>query len=82
MFPKKGILQVGSDADIVIFDPNYDHAISAETHHSNVDYTVYEGWKCKGGVRLTLLRGKVISENGELKGDAGDGRFIPREAKI
>ncbi len=81
LFPRKGILQVGSDADIVIFDPNYQHTISAKTHHSKVDYTVYEGWKCKGGAILTMLRGKVISERGELKGDPGFGHFISRKPK-
>ena len=81
LFPKKGILQVGSDADILIFDPNYEHTISAEKLNSNVDYTVYEGWKCNGGVITTMLRGDIISEKGELKGKPGKGRFLPRKPR-
>lgn len=81
IWPKKGILQVGSDADILIFDPDYQHTITASTHHSNADYTVYEGWECKGGAILTMLRGKIISEKGELKGKPGYGHFLPRKPK-
>ena len=51
MFPKKGTIAVGSDADIVIFDPNEKHTLSAETHHMNVDYSGYEGWEVTGKVK-------------------------------
>jgi dihydropyrimidinase len=78
IFPKKGTIAVGSDADIVIFDPNREQTISAATHHMRVDYSAYEGWKVKGVTEVVLSRGKVIVENGEWKGRAGDGRFVRR----
>ena len=57
MFPRKGTIAVGSDADIVIFDPNEKHTLSAKTHHMNVDYCGYEGWEVTGKVKTVLLRG-------------------------
>jgi len=78
LFPKKGTIAVGSDADIVIFDPNREQTISAATHHMRVDYSAYEGWTVKGVTETVLSRGGVIVENGEFKGKPGDGRFIKR----
>ncbi len=78
LFPKKGTIAVGSDADIVIFDPNREQTISATTHHMRVDYSAYEGWTVTGVTEVVLSRGNVIVENGEWKGKAGDGRFIKR----
>ena len=78
MFPKKGTIAVGSDADIVIFDPEKEHTFGVENEHMNVDYSTYEGWKVKGKVETVLSRGKVIIENGEYKGRAGDGEFLKR----
>jgi dihydropyrimidinase len=78
LFPKKGTIAVGSDADIVIFDPNREQTISAATHHMRVDYSAYEGWKVKGVTETVLSRGKVIVENGEFKGKNGDGQFLKR----
>ena len=78
MFPKKGTIAVGSDADIVIFDPSVEHTFGVENEHMNVDYSTYEGWKVKGKVETVLSRGKVVIENGEYKGKAGDGQFIKR----
>jgi dihydropyrimidinase len=80
LFPKKGTIAVGSDADIVIFDPNREQTISAATHHMRVDYSAYEGWKVKGVTEIVLSRGNVIVENGEWKGKTGAGRFIKRGA--
>jgi dihydropyrimidinase len=80
LFPKKGTIAVGSDADIVIFDPNREQTISAATHHMRVDYNAYEGWKVKGVTEIVLSRGQVIVENGEWKGKTGAGRFIKRGA--
>jgi dihydropyrimidinase len=78
LFPRKGTIAVGSDADIVIFDPNREQTISASTHHMRVDYSAYEGWTVKGVTDVVLSRGKVIVENGEWKGKAGAGQFLKR----
>jgi dihydropyrimidinase len=78
MFPKKGTIAVGSDADIVIFDPEKEHTFGVENEHMNVDYSTYEGWRVKGKVETVLSRGKVIIENGAHTGKAGDGQFLKR----
>ncbi|MDA3615851.1 dihydropyrimidinase [Polluticaenibacter yanchengensis] len=78
MFPKKGTIAVGSDADIVIFDPNETHTISAKTHHMNVDYSGYEGWQVNGKVKTVLLRGQVAIDNNECLIPKGYGQFIKR----
>jgi dihydropyrimidinase len=80
LFPKKGTIAVGSDADIVIFDPNREQTIGAATHHMRVDYSAYEGWRVRGVTETVLSRGRVIVENNEFKGKAGAGRFIKRGA--
>src|SRR5256712_806902 len=78
LFPKRGTIAIGSDADIVIFDPDREQTISAQTHHMNVDYSAYEGRKIRGVVTTVLSRGKVVIEQGEYKGKAGEGRFLKR----
>jgi dihydropyrimidinase len=78
MFPKKGCVAIGSDADLVIFDPNEEHTISAKTHHMNVDYSAYEGWRLKGKVKTTILRGQVAIANGEVRIEKGYGQFVKR----
>ncbi|WP_309640482.1 dihydropyrimidinase [Flavobacterium sp.] len=78
MFPKKGTIAIGSDADIVIFDANETHTLSAKTHHMNVDYSGYEGWEVKGKVKTVLLRGQVVIDNNECKVSKGYGQFIKR----
>jgi len=78
LFPKKGTIAVGSDADIVIFDAEKEHTFSVAHEHMNVDYSSYEGWKVKGKVETVLSRGRVVIENGEHKGKQGDGQFLKR----
>ena len=78
MFPRKGTIAVGADADILIFDPNEKHKLSAKTHHMNVDYSAYEGWEITGKVKTVLLRGKVAIENNHCQIDKGFGKFIKR----
>jgi dihydropyrimidinase len=78
MFPKKGTIAPGSDADIVIFDPNEKHTLSAKTHHMNVDYSGYEGRELTGKVKTVLLRGKVAIDNNECKIEKGYGQFVKR----
>ncbi|MEX1187798.1 MAG: dihydropyrimidinase [Bacteroidia bacterium] len=85
MFPKKGTIAVGSDADIMLFDPNETHILSAKTHHMNVDYSGYEGRELKGKVKTVLLRGQVAIDNNDCKIQKGYGKFIKRnkvEGKI
>lgn len=78
MFPSKGTIAVGSDADIVIFDPGEKHVISARNHHMNVDYSAYEGWQVTGKVKTVLLRGQVAIENGKCLLQKGYGKFVKR----
>jgi dihydropyrimidinase len=78
MYPRKGSISVGADADIVIYDPNRRHTISAATHHMDVDYSCYEGRTVQGGSDIVLSRGSVIVRNGEFTGRKGHGRFIKR----
>ena len=76
LFPRKGIIQVGSDADLLILDPRGDRVITARDHHSNAGYTLFEGWEVKGRPWMTLLRGKVLLDQGELRQLPGVGQFI------
>lgn len=78
MFPQKGIIGVGSDADIVLFDPNEKHVISASSHHMNVDYSAYEGVEVTGKVKTVLLRGKVAIHNNQVQVEKGYGKFVRR----
>lgn len=78
MYPQKGTVAVGSDADIVIFDPNEKHTISVNTHHMNCDYSGYEGWEITGKCKTVILRGKVAVDNNKLLVDKGYGKFIKR----
>lgn len=78
MFPKKGTIAPGADADIVIFNPNEKHTISASTHHMNTDYSGYEGWEVTGKVKTVLLRGKVVIDNEKCLVEKGYGQFVRR----
>ncbi|MGD8485993.1 MAG: dihydropyrimidinase [Chloroflexota bacterium] len=76
---RKGVIAPGYDGDIVVYDPDRKHVLSASTHHMNVDYSCYEGMEVQGASDIVLSRGQVIVEDGEWKGQAGDGRFLKRE---
>jgi len=78
LYPQKGTIAVGSDADIVVFDPDTSHVISAETHHMWVDYSCYEGLEITGKVETVLSRGRTIIEDDAYHGSAGDGRYLRR----
>ncbi len=78
LYPRKGTIAVGSDGDVVIFDPNRKQTISASTHHSKSDYNLYEGTEVVGAVDTVLLRGNVLVENGELVARPGIGQFVRR----
>jgi dihydropyrimidinase len=78
LYPKKGTIAVGSDGDVVIFDPARKHTLSASTHHSKSDYNLYEGTEVVGAVETVLLRGNVLVENGELVAQPGIGQFVRR----
>ncbi len=78
LYPRKGAVAVGSDADLVIYDPNRRHTISAKTHHMDVDYSCYEGREVQGGSDVVLSRGTVVVRDGGWVGPAGHGRFVKR----
>jgi dihydropyrimidinase len=78
MYPRKGAIAIGSDADLVIYDPTRKHTISAKTHHMAVDYSCYEGRSVQGGSDIVLSRGSVVVRDGEFTGSKGAGRFIKR----
>ncbi len=79
MYPKKGAIMVGADADIVVLDPEKEKVISAKNQQSSIDYNVFEGWKVKGLPRYTLTRGEVAIMDGEVKTREGHGQFVPRQ---
>lgn len=78
LYPQKGTIAPGSDADIVLYDPHAEQVISAETHHMNVDYSAYEGKRITGRVDTVLSRGELVIDRREYTGRAGHGVFIPR----
>ena len=78
MYPKKGTLAIGSDGDVVVFDPDRPFTISASTHHSACDINIFEGTEVRGVPETVLRRGEVIVENGELLAKAGSGQFVRR----
>jgi dihydropyrimidinase len=78
MFPRKGTIGIGSDADIILLDPNEKHTLSAKTHHMNTDYSGYEGMELTGKVKTTILRGQLAVHNGEVKIKKGYGTFVKR----
>ena len=78
LYPRKGVIAAGSDADIVIYDPDATQTLSAATHHMNVDYSAYEGMEVTGRVVTTLSRGRVVIDDGHYQGSTGHGTFLAR----
>jgi len=78
LYPRKGTIAVGSDADIVVFDPAKRVTISAKTHRSKCDYNLFEGTEVTGSPEIVLLRGNVLVENGDLVASPGIGQFVKR----
>ena len=81
LYPQKGTLAVGSDADVVVFDPKRREVLSVKnprTHHMRVDYNLYEGMQVQGFPEVVIARGKVVARDGKFVGKAGAGRFLKR----
>ena len=80
LYPRKGAIRVGSDADLVVYDPGYRGTFSQRTSHSQVDYCAYEGWERRGRASVVTVRGAVQARDGEFVGTLGRGRLLEREA--
>lgn len=78
LYPRKGTIAPGADADLVVYDPDAERTLSAKTHHMNVDYSAYEGKRVRGRARTVLSRGRVIVDRDSYLGSAGDGSYVPR----
>jgi dihydropyrimidinase len=81
MYPKKGAIAPGSDADIVVWDPKAEHLISAKTHHMRVDYSMFEGFKVVGNAKQVFSRGELIVDQGQYVGRVGRGQYLRRAAR-
>jgi dihydropyrimidinase len=79
MYPKKGVLAVGSDADILVWDPEAKYTITAATQHMHTDYSIYEGFEVKGNARQVFSRGELVVEDGKFAGTVGRGQYLHRE---
>ena len=78
LYPRKGVIQAGADADLAIWDPNRSDLVRAEADHSRADYSVYEGWKVTGWPITTIRRGEIVYDNGRITGLTGSGQLIMR----
>ena len=79
LWPRKGTIAVGSDGDLVLFDPDRQTVLSAKTHHMKVDYNPYEGRRVTGGPAMVLSSGDVVVDDGKLVGKKGRGQFVKRQ---
>jgi dihydropyrimidinase len=77
LYPQKGSLDPGADADIVLFDPSVQHTLSAESQHCNADYTMFEGKRVTGKPVMTMQRGEILVENGVMQRAKGRARYLP-----
>ena len=82
LYPQKGVLQPGSDGDVVIFDPNKERVLTHADSHTAADYITYEGFRVKGDIDLVLQRGRVIVKDNEFLGKRGDGRYLKRHRSV
>lgn len=78
LYPRKGAVEVGADADLVVWDPQATRTISAKTHHQNVDFNIFEGRTVQGLARHTIAAGKLVWSDGDLRAERGAGRYLPR----
>lgn len=79
LYPRKGTIAVGTDADLILFDPNKEETISAKTHHMKVDYSMFEGIRVKGVPRQVLVGGRLVIDKGKFVGKPGQGQFLKRQ---
>ena len=79
LYPRKGTIAVGADADLILFDPNKEETISAKTHHMKVDYSMFEGIRVKGVPRQVLVGGRLVIDKGKFVGKPGQGQFLKRQ---
>jgi dihydropyrimidinase len=80
LFPRKGAIQIGSHADLVVYDPDYRGTISAKNHQMNLDYNSFEGFEIEGRPHIVTVRGKIAATDGKFVGEFGRGRYLDREA--
>lgn len=78
MYPRKGVIQEGADADLVVLDPNGSTYVTADNQYQNVDYNLWEGWNLSGQIKLVYSRGALVSQEGNYVGTDGHGQFVPR----
>jgi dihydropyrimidinase len=81
LYPKKGAVRVGADADLVLWDPAASRTISAKTHHQNVDFNIFEGRTVTGIATHTFTRGQLAWAMGDLRAERGRGKYLPRPLK-
>jgi len=81
MYPTKGVLAKGADADVILWDPNAEHLISAATHNMRCDFSMFEGWKVKGNVNKVFSRGELVVDGAKYIGAIGRGQYLRRQAR-
>jgi dihydropyrimidinase len=82
LYPKKGVIMPGADADFAVIDPNMRIKVTADVLHSNINYTIYEGMEVEGWNVMTIRRGDIVYENGQVVGEKGSGKYIPGKTPV